>query len=146
MNFPLVSRQVLEAAELQLQNLNQEYLNYRRRTADIQNSAYQRGRADTTLLFLPIYDNLLRALSQPCEDEAFVAGIRMTLKSLVGVLSSLGITEIPALGETFDPTVHEALEHVTDPEVGENTIIRVALTGFRQGDTVLRHALVVVAN
>ena len=70
----------------------------------------------------------------------------MTLKSLVGVLSSLGITEIPALGETFDPTVHEALEHVTDPEVGENTIIRVALTGFRQGDTVLRHALVVVAN
>ena len=70
----------------------------------------------------------------------------MTLKSLLGVLSGLGITEIPALGETFDPAVHEALEHITDSSVGENTITSVALTGFRQGETVLRHALVIVAN
>lgn len=146
MNFPWVHRRMLEETELRLQSLNQEYQNYRRRTTGARESAYESGRADAALAFLPVYDNLLRALAQPCGDEAYVTGIRMTLKSLTAVLGSLGITEIPALGETFDPAVHEALEHITDPEAGENTIIRVALTGFRQGDTVLRHALVVVAN
>lgn len=146
MYFPLVSRQALEDAELQLQALNQEYQNYRRRTSDARESAYQSGRADAALQFLPVYDNLQRALALPCQDEAFVAGIRMTSKALVEVLSSLGITEIPALGETFDPTLHEALEHITDPNVGENIITSVALAGFRHGDTILRHALVIVAN
>lgn len=146
MNFPLVSRQALDEAELQLQALNQEYQNYRRRTSDVRETAYQSGRADAALQFLPVYDNLQRALSLPCEDEAFVTGIRMTLKSLVNILSTLGITEIPALGETFDPALHEALEHITDPQVGENIITSVALAGFRQGDIILRHSLVVVAN
>lgn len=146
MNFPLVNRRTLEATELKLQELGKEYQNYRRRTADVRDSAYQNGQHDAALQFLPVYDNLLRALSQPCEDEAFVTGIRMTLKSLTAALSSLGITEIPALGEKFDPTVHDALEHITDPEAGEGIITSVALTGFRQGDTVLRHALVIVAN
>jgi molecular chaperone GrpE len=146
MSFPLVLRRELEDSQLRLQTLTQEFTHYRRRTSDTQAASYQQGKADAALAFLPVYDNLLRALDQPCEDEAFVTGIRMTLKSLLGVLTSLGISEIPALGETFDPQVHEALEHITDPTVGENTVTSVALTGFRQGDTVLRHALVVVAN
>ena len=146
MNLPFVSRQVLDSAELQIQNLNQEYQNYRRRTESARETSYQSGRNDAARQFFPVYDNLLRALQQPCQDEAYVKGIEMTLKSLLGVLSGLGITEIPALGETFDPAVHEALEHITDSSVGENTSTSVALTGFRQGETVLRHALVIVAN
>ncbi len=147
MKLPLrVPRWELDSLQLRLEQLDQDFQNYRRRTANTQESAYQSGQADTALAFLPVYDNLLRALEQPCADEAFAEGIRMTLKSLTGALGSLGITEIPALGETFDPTVHEALEHITDPEAGESVITRVALTGFRQGDRVLRHALVTVAN
>ena len=146
MNFPLVSRQALDEAELQLQALNQVYQNYRRRTSDDLETDYQSGRADAALQCLQVYDNLQRALSLPCEDEAFVTGIRMTLKSLVNILSTLGITEIPDLGETFDPALHVALEHITDPQVGENIITSVALAGFRQGDIILRHSLVVVAN
>ncbi len=146
MTFPLVSRKALESAELRLRELDLEYQNHRRRTAGTRETAYQQGRDDTALAFLPVYDNLLRALQQPCEDAAFVAGIEMTLRSLTAVLEGLGVTEIPALGEPFDPTVHEALDHITDPELGEGTVAAVALTGFRQGTRVLRPALVTVAN
>ncbi len=146
MNLPIVSRQVLNAAELRLQSLSLEYQNYRRRTEAVREASYQNGRNDAARQFLPVYDDLLRALQQPCQDEAYVKGIEMTRKALLGVLSGLGITEIPALGESFDPALHEALEHIVDISVGENTITQVALTGFRQGNTVLRHALVIVAN
>lgn len=70
----------------------------------------------------------------------------MTLRSLTKALSDMGITEIPALGLSFDPTVHEAMDHIEDPELGENIVASVVLTGFRQGGSVLRHALVIVAN
>lgn len=70
----------------------------------------------------------------------------MTLRSLTKALSDMGITEIPAPGLSFDPTVHEAMDHIEDPELGENIVASVVLTGFRQGGSVLRHALVIVAN
>lgn len=132
--------------EVRMQDLTAEYQNYRRRTVSVRSDAYESGQADAALALLPVYDNLVRALEQPSEDEAFVAGIRMTLRTMTEALASLGITEIPALGQPFDSTLHEALEHVEDPDAGENTIVRVALTGFRRGGQILRHALVIVAN
>jgi molecular chaperone GrpE len=147
MQFPWTSaKEAAEAAQTQLQALNQEFQNYRRRNADAEQRALETGRAQAAQNFLPVYDNLLRALEQPCQDEAFVTGIRMTLKSLTQALESLNIREIPALGSPFDPNLHEALEHTQDPALGENTVAKVVLTGFYQGDQVLRHALVIVAN
>ena len=146
MKLPFVSRKTLEEAQNRMEELTREYQNFRRRNADVKDSAYRQGKQDGVKELLVVYDNLLRALEQPCQDKAFLTGIEMTMNSMKQTLERMGITEISALGETFDPNFHEAMEHVEDPEKGENEIVKVILTGFRQGDAVLRHALVAVAN
>jgi molecular chaperone GrpE len=146
MKLPLISRQTLNDYQGRLEELNQEYMNYRRRNATVRADAYQKGQDDAVISLLAVYDNLTLALSQPCSDEAFLTGIQMTLNIMTKTLSELGITEIPALGEAFDPSLHEAMDHIDDPEHPENTITQVIRTGFRREGAVLRHALVVVAN
>lgn len=136
----------MEETQFRLEELNQEYQNYRRRNADVKETSYRQGKNDAVKELLSVYDNLLRALEQPCEDEAFLAGIQMTMNAMKKALEHMGVTEIEALGAAFDPNLHEAMDHVEDPELGENVVAKVILTGFRQGDTVLRHALVAVAN
>lgn len=136
----------MEETQFRLEELRQEYQNYRRRNAALEETSYRQGKMDAVKELLTVYDNLRRALEQPCEDEAFLAGIRMTMNAMIKTLDHMGVEEIPALGQCFDPNFHEAMDHVEDPELGENVVAKVILTGFRQGDTVLRHALVAVAN
>ena len=114
-----------------------EYDNYRRRSQKEKESA---------AAFLPVYDNLERALKQETADEAYKKGVEMTMTQLKEVLAKLGIEEIPALGEPFDPNLHNAVMHVEDEGAGENTIVDVFQTGFRSGDKVVRFAMVKVAN
>lgn len=146
MKFPFVRRSALEEVSGKLQELKLEYQNFRRRNADTHQTGYRSGQADAAQAFLPVYDNLLRALQQECQDAAYVTGIELTMRSLRDVMASLDITEIPAQGQPFDPAIHEAVDHIEDPELGENVVAQVVLTGFYQGSGVLRHALVVVAN
>lgn len=146
MKLPFVSRKALEASEARLAELNLEYQNYRRRNGEIRETAHRQGENDAIQELLSVYDNLLLALEQPCEDEAFRKGIEMTLSTMVKSLAALGVTEIPALGKPFDPKLHEAMDHVEDESFGENTVSKVIRTGFQQNETVLRHSLVIVAN
>lgn len=136
----------MEETQFRMEELSQEYQNYRRRNAEVKEASYRQGKNDAVKELLSVYDNLLRALEQPCDDEGFLAGIQMTMNAMKKTLEHMGVEEIAALGEPFDPNFHEAMDHVEDPEKGENQVIKVILTGFRQGDTVLRHALVTVAN
>ena len=92
------------------------------------------------------YDNLERALKQETADEAYKKGVEMTMAGLKDILAKLGVEEIPALGETFDPSLHNAVMHVEDENAGENTVVDVFQTGFRLGDKVIRFAMVKVAN
>lgn len=146
MKLPIVSRKEMEAAQFRTEELRQEYTNYRRRNAELKETSYRQGTQDAVKELLNVYDNLLRALQQPCQDAAFLAGIEMTMNAMKKSMERLGVTEIPALGEPFDPNFHEAMEHLEDETLGENVVVKVILTGFQQGDTVLRHALVAVAN
>ena len=123
-----------------------EYDNYRRRTAKEKDSIWNDAKADAAQAFLPVYDNLERALKQDTADEAFKKGVEMTMTQLKTVLEKLGITEIPALGQTFDPNLHNAVMHVEDENFGENTVAEVFQTGFMLGDKVIRFAMVKVAN
>jgi molecular chaperone GrpE len=123
-----------------------EYDNYRRRTAKEKDSIWNDAKADAAVAFLPVYDNLERALKQETADEAFKKGVEMTMTQLKTVLEKLGITEIPALGETFDPNLHNAVMHVEDENFGENTVCDVFQAGFQLGDKVIRFAMVKVAN
>ncbi|MCI8415050.1 MAG: nucleotide exchange factor GrpE [Ruminiclostridium sp.] len=123
-----------------------EYDNYRKRSQKEKDNAWTTAKADTVKAFLPVYDNLERALKQETADEAYAKGVQMTMTQLKSVLEKLGIQEIPALGETFDPAVHDAVMHVDDESAGENTIVEVFQAGFQLGDKIIRHAMVKVAN
>lgn len=123
-----------------------EYDNYRKRTAKEKGSLWTDVKADTAAAFLPVYDNLERALKQTTADEAYKKGVEMTMTQLKEVLSKLGITEIPALGQPFDPNLHNAVMHIEDESLGENTVAEVFQAGFQCGEKVIRFAMVKVAN
>ncbi len=136
----------LAAKEDQFLRLAAEYDNFRRRSAKEKTEAYSKAKADAALAFLPVYDNLERALKQGSEDEAFLKGVEMTMTQLVNVLDSLGIKAIEAEGKPFDPNFHNAVMHIKDENLGENVVAQVFQTGFIMGDKVIRFAMVQVAN
>ena len=134
-----------EAADKYLR-LAAEYDNYRKRTAKEKDAAWTEAKAQTVAAFLPVYDNLERALKQETADEAYKKGVEMTMKGLQDALTNLGVEVIPALGETFDPNRHNAVMHCDDEEAGESTIVEVFQQGFICGDKVIRFSMVKVAN
>ena len=140
------SAQLLAAAEDKYLSLAAEYDNFRKRSAKEKESAWADSKASTAAAFLPVYDNLERALKAPCTDEAYQKGVEMTMNQLKDVLTRLGIEEIPALGEKFDPNCHNAVMHVDDDSVEDNTIVEVFQTGFKSGDKIVRFSMVKVAN
>ena len=123
-----------------------EYDNYRKRSQREKDALYADIKADTLLKFLPVYDNLVRALNQPTEDEAYRKGIEMIMTQFCTTMEKLGVEKIEALGKTFDPSLHNAVMHVDDEQKGENEIVEVFQEGFRLGDKVIRFAMVKVAN
>ena len=138
-------RLLAEAADKYLR-LAAEYDNYRKRTAKEKENAWSEAKAQTVAAFLPVYDNLERALKQETADEAYKKGVEMTMKGLQDALTGLGVEMIPALGETFDPNRHNAVMHCDDGEAGESTIVEVFQQGFICGDKVIRFSMVKVAN
>ena len=123
-----------------------EYDNYRKRSQREKDSLYADIKADTLLKFLPVYDNLVRALNQPTEDEAYRKGIEMIMTQFCTTMEKLGVEKIESLGKTFDPALHNAVMHVDDETKGENEIVEVFQEGFRLGEKVIRFAMVKVAN
>jgi len=124
-----------------------EYDNFRKRSQKERENTYSDVRADTVMKFLPVYDNLERALKTETTDEAYSKGVEMTLAQFKELLVSLGVTEIDsATGTAFDPTVHNAVMHVEDANLGEGVIAEEFQKGFKLADKVLRCSIVKVAN
>ena len=140
------AKAALAAQEDKYLRLAAEYDNYRKRTAKEKESLWTDVKADTAAAFLPVYDNLERAMNQATADEAYKKGVEMTMNQLKEVFSKLGIEEIPALGEQFDPNLHNAVMHIDNEELGENVISQVFQAGFRCGEKVIRFSMVQVAN
>ena len=138
--------EALKEKEKEYLYLRAEYDNFRRRSAREKTEAYSSAKADAAQRFLPVYDNLERALQHGTEDEAFLKGVEMTMNQLKQVLESLDIHPIEAVGQPFDPNLHNAVMHIEDPELGENVVAACFQTGFRMGDKVIRFAMVQVAN
>lgn len=139
-------RKDLNEKEEQYLRLAAEYDNFRKRSQKEKESLYQGAKSDAVAAFLPVYDNLERALKQETADDAYKKGVEMTMSGLKEILSKLGVEEIPALGETFDPSLHNAVMHVEDENAGENTVVEVFQSGFKLGEKVIRFAMVKVAN
>lgn len=123
-----------------------EYDNYRKRSQKEREALYGDIKADVVNKFLPVYDNLVRALDQPTEDEAYRKGVEMIMAQFNKTMEGLGVTEISSVGETFDPNLHNAVMHVDDDTKGENEVVEVFQKGFKLGEKVIRFAMVKVAN
>ena len=123
-----------------------EYDNFRKRSQREKDGIYADARAATVEKFLPVYDNLERALSQQTTDEAFKKGVEMTMNQLTNVFEALGVKAFGTAGEAFDPALHNAVMHCEDEALGENVIAEVFQKGFTLGDKVVRFAMVKVAN
>ena len=123
-----------------------DYDNFRKRTVKEKEASYGNGKADTVGKLLPVYDNLERALNQPTEDEAYKKGVEMTMTQLVSIFTGLGVEIFGAVGEVFDPNIHNAVMHTEDESVSENTITQVFQKGFKMGEKIVRFAMVQVAN
>ena len=123
-----------------------EYDNFRKRTAKEKESSYANGKADAVEKLLPVYDNLSRALNQETADAAYKKGVEMTMNELVKILNGLGVEIFGAVGDTFDPNIHDAVMHTDDENFGENTICQVFQKGFKLGEKIVRFAMVQVAN
>ena len=123
-----------------------EFDNFRKRTIKEKEASYGNGKADTVAKMLPVYDNLERALNQPTEDAAYKKGVEMTMNELVKVLTALGVEIFGNVGDAFDPNLHNAILHIENEELAENTIAAVFQKGFKLGDKVIRFAMVQVAN
>ena len=123
-----------------------EFDNFRKRTIKEKEASYGNGKADTLAKLLPVYDNLERALNQETADAAYKKGVEMTMTELVKIFTGLGVEIFGEVGDGFDPELHNAVMHIENEELGENTIAAVFQKGFKIGDKVVRFAMVQVAN
>ena len=123
-----------------------EFDNFRKRTIKEKEASYGNGKADAVAKMLPVYDNLERALNQETTDAAYKKGVEMTMNELVKIFTSLGVEIFGNVGDEFDPNLHNAVMHIENDELGENTIAAVFQKGFKIGDKVVRFAMVQVAN
>ena len=149
---PTIEEQ-LEAAKKEVEQYKDKYLravaefdNYRKRTTKEKESIYSDAKLDTVKPFLDVADNLDRAVSQFEEGDPHRQGVEMICKQFAAVLEKLGVTEIEALGQPFDPEKHNAVMHIDDENLAENTVAEVFRKGYQMGDRVVRFAMVKVAN
>ena len=126
-----------------------EFENFRNRTDKEKSQMYAVGAKDVIEKILPVIDNFERGLKSIPEDQKdgpVASGMEMIYKQLITVLADLGVTPIEAVGQEFDPNLHNAVMHVEDEELGENIVAEEFQKGYKYKDTVLRHSMVKVAN
>lgn len=127
-----------------------EFDNFRKRTSKEKASMYDDGVRETIEKLLPTFDNIERAIASVegkiDDNEPLYKGIKMIDKQLKEILGAMGVEEIKALGEKFDPNLHAAVAHVDDEAYGENEVIIDMLKGYKYKDKVIRHSMVKVAN
>lgn len=138
----------LESVKDQFVRLTAEYDNYRKRTTKEKERLYQDAKADTNpgnSLPCMITWSGLRP-SEGGEDSPHKKGLEMIFAQYKEILKKLGVTQIEALGQPFDPEKHNAVMHIDDESLGENVVSQVFQEGFELGGKVIRHAIVQVAN
>ena len=123
-----------------------EYDNYKKRTAKEKEELLFAAKAQVIKTLLPVFDNLDRAKECTTDAQKLAEGVELILKQFVTCLEQLDVHEIPALNESFDPAVHEAVFHEEAEDQPENTVTQVLQKGYICGEKVIRHAMVKVVN
>lgn len=136
----------LAAVKDQLLRTMAEYDNFRKRSAKEKDALRADIIANVTAKFLPVMDNLERALSVDCTDEKYKSGVEMINNSFINTLKDLGVEEISSTGAEFDPNYHQAVQRVDDSDAESGTVVQTFAKGYKIGDKVIRFAMVAVAN
>ena len=144
---------IIDPVQHELDELNDRYKrvlaefeNFKKRSGKERETLYNSILSDIVEVFLPIVDNLENALKIETQDIEYKKGIELVLKQFKDILKSKGVEEIPALGETFDPSVHEAVSSIQDPSKNMQEIVQEYRKGYKIGSKVIRHSMVIVAN
>ncbi len=136
----------LEELNDRYKRLFAEFENYKKRTQKESLTKRIEITGDVVSSILPVMDNLEKAAEAKTEDTGYQEGIKLVVKQLAGVLNNFGMTEIEAIGQKFDPELHEAVSHIEDPEKGQGEIVQEYRKGYKIGNKVIRHSMVMVAN
>lgn len=139
-------QQELDELNDRYKRLMAEFDNYKKRSSKERESLYNTLVADIVTSFLPTLDNLEKAVNAVTQDESYKQGVQMVLKQFMDTLGALGVQTIETLGKTFDPELHEAVSSVQDDTLGEKEIKEEFRKGYKIGNKVIRHSMVVVAN
>ena len=126
-----------------------EFDNFRKRTEKEKSAMYEIGAKDIIEKLLPVVDNFERGFTTVAEEDkedAFVTGMEMVYKQLMTMLEGVGVKPIEAVGQEFNPDLHNAVMHVEDETVGENIIVEEFQKGYTYRDSVVRYSMVKVAN
>ena len=123
-----------------------EFDNLKKRSAKDREGLYNSIMSDVISSFLPVIDNLEKAAEAESKDEEYKKGIELVLKQFKDVLSANGVKEIEAVGQPFDPELHEAVSMIQDENLGEKIVASEYRKGYKIGNKVIRHSMVVVAN
>ena len=146
-------KKALQVKQIELDELNDRYKrvmaefeNFKKRSQKERESLYNSVLGDIISGMLPAIDNLENAVKAECKDENYKQGIELVQKQFKEFLEKNNVHEIPSVGETFDPSVHEAVGSTQDPEKGVQEIVQEYRKGYQIGSKVIRHSMVVVAN
>ena len=123
-----------------------EFENYKKRSSKERENLYSSILSDVVEIILPVLDNLENAAKVETKDEDYKKGVELVLKQFKDVLKAKGVEEIKAEGETFNPELHEAVSSIQDENLGEKEIAQEYRKGYKIGNKVIRHSMVVVAN
>ena len=145
-NKEVVPKQDYDELDDRYKRILAEFENFKKRSAKEREGLYNSILSDVIEVILPVVDNLENAAKVETKDESYKQGVELVLKQFKDVLTSKGIEEIKAIGETFDPSLHEAVGSVQDDTKGEKEIVQEYRKGYKIGNRVIRHSMVVVAN
>lgn len=123
-----------------------EFENFKKRSQKERENLYNSVLADIISGMLPAIDNLENAVKAECKDEGYKQGVELVQKQFVEFLNKHNVQAIESIGETFDPSIHEAVGSIQDPEKGVQEIVQEYRKGYKIGSKVIRHSMVVVAN
>lgn len=144
---------IIDPKQQELDELNDRYKrvlaefeNFKKRSGKERETLYNSILGDIVEVFLPIVDNLENAVKAETQDAEYKKGVELVLKQFKEILKNKGVEEISAIGETFDPSQHEAVSSIQDPDKGTQEIVQEYRKGYKIGNKVIRHSMVVVAN
>ena len=145
-NKEMVPKEDYDDLEDRYKRILAEFENFKKRSGKEREMLYNSILSDVVEVILPIVDNLENAVKTETQDEEYKKGIELVLKQFKDVLQSKGVVEIKTIGETFDPELHEAVSSIQDENLGEKEIAGEYRKGYKIGNRVIRHSMVIVAN